>query len=95
MKDSETGDPPRATAGPPSSTPGPWYVGVVTGVSAAGAEGTIRSEASGRTYPFSLALAEFRGGNGAPTRLTAGVRVGFDLAWTAHGVRVSAIRLLD
>lgn len=96
MSDAATGDNPTGIAEPPPSAPlGSWYLGIVSRVSAAGEEGFIRSEGSGRDYPYSIALAQIMGGGGPPRRLRAGTRVGFDLAWTAHGVRVSVIRLLD
>lgn len=72
-----------------------WHVGVVTRVFYGTESGTLRSEVSAREYRFRVPFVEIRGPVPRIDALREGMRVGFDLAHTQRGVRVTVIRVLD
>ena len=56
--------------------------------------GTIRS-ASGRDIPFVFQFVSMLGPHRRFTDLREGMDVGYDVSWTANGLRVSVIRIPD
>ncbi len=71
----------------------PWHLGVVTRIGPDGGSGVVRSETTGREYDFEIPFVEIRGAEAGA--LFEGLRVGFDLSWTARGLRASVIRVFD
>ena len=78
--------------GPP---PDSWYRGRITRVYYGSESGTLTSSATGREYPFKHPYVDIIGPIPRIDGLREGMEVGFDLAWTSRGVRVSVIRVFD
>jgi hypothetical protein len=74
---------------------GRYYRGVITRVYYGSETGMLRSEASGREYPFRYPFVEIRGAIPRIDGLREGMAVGFDLGWTSRGQRVTVIRVFD
>jgi hypothetical protein len=80
----------------PAAEPGHrYYRGVVSRVFYGSESGTLTSEASGRTYHFGRPTVRIIGPIPRVDGLREGMRVGFDVAWTSRGLRVSVIRVFD
>ena len=74
---------------------GRYYRGVITRVYYGSESGTLRSEDSGREYPFRYPLVEIRGAIPRIDGLREGMAVGFDLGRTSRGTGVTVIRVFD
>jgi hypothetical protein len=74
---------------------GRYYRGIITRVYYGSESGTLRSEWSEREYRFSHPFVEIRGPIPRIDGLREGMAVGFDLAWTSRGQRVTVIRIFD
>ena len=72
-----------------------YYRGVISRVYYGSESGTLRSEASGREYHFKHPFVQIVGPIPRVDGLREGMAVGFDLAWTSRGIRVSLIRVFD
>jgi hypothetical protein len=72
-----------------------YYRGVIRRVYYGSESGMLTSEATGREYHFKYPYLEIRGPIPRVSGLREGMTVGFDLAWTSRGVRVSLIRVFD
>ena len=72
-----------------------YYRGVITRVYYGSESGTLRSESTGRVYPFRYPFVEIRGAIPRVDGLREGMLVGFDLGWTSGGARVTVIRVYD
>lgn len=72
-----------------------YYRGVITRVYYGSESGTLRADASGREYRFKFPFVDVRGPIPKIDGLREGMRVGFDLGWTSHGVRVTLIKVYD
>jgi hypothetical protein len=70
-----------------------YYMGVVERVYYGSESGVLVSDATGRRYPFKVPFVDIVGTIPKVSGLREGMRVGFDLAWTSRGVRVSTIRV--
>jgi hypothetical protein len=70
-----------------------YYRGVITRVYYGSESGTLVSEATGREYQFKYPFVDIVGPIPRIDGLREGMRVGFDLAWTSRGRRVSLIRV--
>ena len=77
------------------SPPGPWYRGTIRRVFYGSESGTLTSNATGREYRFKRPFVEIIGPIPRIDGLREGMEVGFDLAWTSRGERVSIIRVFD
>jgi hypothetical protein len=87
-----------ALAGDDTDTGSPrerYYRGVVTRVYYGSESGTLTSEATGREYHFRHPFVQIVGPIPRVDGLREGMSVGFDLARTSRGVRVSLIRVFD
>jgi hypothetical protein len=87
-----------APATPPATPPTPadsYYRGVISRVFYGSESGTLTSETSGRTYQFRQPSVRIIGPIPRVDGLREGMRVGFDVAWTSRGLRVSVIRVFD
>ena len=72
-----------------------YYRGTITRVYYGSETGTIRSDESGREYRFKWPLVEIRAPVPRVGHLREGMRVGFDVGWTASGLIVTVIRVVD
>lgn len=72
-----------------------YYRGTIARVYYGSETGTIRSDASGREYRFRWPFVEIRGPIPRVGGLREGMRVGFDVGWTAAGLIVSVIRVYE
>jgi hypothetical protein len=72
-----------------------YYRGTITRVYYGSESGTIRSDDSGREYRFRWPIVEIRGPIPRVGGLREGMRVGFDVGWTAAGLVVSVIRVYE
>ncbi len=73
------------------------YVGHIVRFSPPRGVGSVRSD-NGREVPFDVRFLEVAGvgrGDAARDVLEEGMRVGFDVGWTASGLRITWIRRLD
>jgi hypothetical protein len=81
-------------AAPPLADDAPrFYMGVIERVYYGSESGILASEATGRRYQFKVPFVDIVGTIPKVSGLREGMRVGFDLAWTSRGVRVSTIRV--
>jgi hypothetical protein len=80
---------------PPDASGARYYRGVIRRVFYGSESGTLQSEATGREYQFKFPHVEIRGTIPKVSGLREGMTVGFDLAWTSRGQRVSVIRVYD
>lgn len=71
-----------------------YYRGTVVALRRGAQRGTIRS-ASGRDIPFVFAFVTMAGPHRRFEDLEEGMEVGYDVSWTAKGLRVSTIRVPD
>ncbi len=72
-----------------------WYRGIITRVYYGSETGTLTSKATGREYQFKGQFVRIIGSIPRIDGLREGMEVGFDLAWTSSGRRVSVIRVFD
>jgi hypothetical protein len=70
-----------------------YYSGVINRVYYGSESGTLVSDATGREYQFKRPFVEIIGPIPRIDGLREGMKVGFDLAWTSRGRRVSVIRV--
>lgn len=82
-------------AAPDDASAARYYRGVIRRVFYGSESGTLQSEATGREYHFKFPYVEIRGPIPKVSGLREGMTVGFDLAWTSRGPRVSVIRVYD
>lgn len=87
--------PEPGTAEPAASLRERYYQGVITRVYYGSETGTLTSAATGREYTFKGPSVQIVGALPRVAALREGMSVGFDLAWTSRGVRVSVIRIFD
>ncbi len=81
---------------PPAETPvDRYYRGVIVRVYYGSESGTLRSDATGREYPFKFPFVEVRGPIPRIDALREGMVVGFDLSRSSRGVLVSVIHPLE
>ncbi|MFN8545645.1 MAG: hypothetical protein U0807_15780 [Candidatus Binatia bacterium] len=73
----------------------PWYRGVIVRVSYGSESGVLRSDATGREYPFRHPLVDIQGPIPRVDGLREGMAVGFDVARSSLGVQVSVIKVFD
>jgi hypothetical protein len=92
MSDDDAPAPPSAT---PPALADSYYRGVISRVFYGSESGTLTSETSGRTYQFRQPSVRIIGPIPRVDGLREGMRVGFDVAWTSRGLRVSVIRVFD
>lgn len=89
---SDDGD---GVASPSATIAGPerYYRGVITRVYYGSESGVLRSEATGREYPFRAPFVDIQGAIPRIDGLREGMSVGFDLGWTSRGQLVTLIRV--
>ncbi len=71
-----------------------YYRGTIVKLHEGSQRGVVRSS-SGRRIPFSFMFVTMLGPHRAFSDLRAGMEIGYDVSHTAHGLRVSAIRIPD
>jgi hypothetical protein len=76
-------------AAPPTE---PFYRGIIKRILGGSVMGTVLSD-SGREVPFAAAHVVVSGAGRRFEDLREGMRVGFDVGWTSHGLRVTQIHL--
>lgn len=81
--------------GGPAEAADHYYRGTITRVYYGSESGTIRADESGREYRFRWPIVEIRGPIPRVGGLREGMRVGFDVGWTASGLIVSVIRVYE
>ncbi len=69
-----------------------FYHGVIVKLFPKNNMGVVRTE-SGREITFSYNLVIVLGGNKNPNDLREGQMIGYDLGWTANGLRVTKIKV--
>lgn len=69
-----------------------FYLGTIRRVFPGAGLGVVRSD-SGREIPFAAAHVLIRGEVARFDELREGMRVGFDVGWTAHGLRVTLLQV--
>lgn len=85
-----------AAPAPPLADDAPrYYIGIIERVYYGSESGILASEATGRRYQFRVPFVDILGPIPKVSGLREGMRVGFDLAWTSRGIRVSTIRVFD
>jgi hypothetical protein len=72
-----------------------YYPGTIQRVYYGSESGTLVSDTTGREYQFKAPFVDILGPVPRISGLREGMRVGFDLAWTSHGPRVTVIRVYD
>lgn len=72
-----------------------YYRGVITRVYYGSDSGLLRSQATQREYLFRAPHVDIRGPIPRVDGLREGMAVGFDLAWTSGGPRVTVIRVFE
>ncbi len=81
-------NPERTVAGERSDL---YYHGIIRCLSSRKGTGVVCT-ASGRDVTFSYQMVRMSGPVRSPKGLRAGMRVGYDLGWSGHGLRVTRIR---
>jgi hypothetical protein len=76
----------------PEQTGERFYLGTILRVFSGAGLGVVRSDA-GRDIPFAAAHVSIRGGAQRFEELREGMRVGFDVGWTARGLRVTVLQV--
>lgn len=72
-----------------------FYKGIIHKIIASAESGIVLSD-SGKEIPFVFPFVRLIGAPRLDIRyLTEGMRVGFDVGWTAKGLRVSTIKIYD
>jgi cold shock CspA family protein len=71
-----------------------FYPGTIRKLYAGSGFGLVRSD-TGREIPFAAAHVLIGGRVGRFDELREGMRVGFDVGWTSHGLRVTVLRVRD
>jgi hypothetical protein len=71
-----------------------FYRGTIVRLYPGSRTGVVRT-GNGRDVRFVLADVRLLGGDAAFHALREGMEIGFDLGWTSHGVRVTAIKIFD
>ena len=69
-----------------------FYHGVIVKLFPKNNMGVVRTE-SGREITFSYNLVIVLGGSKSPNDLREGQMIGYDLGWTANGLRVTKIKV--
>ena len=69
-----------------------FYHGVIVKLFPKNNMGVVRTE-SGREITFSYNLVIVLGGSKSPNDLREGQKIGYDLGWTANGLRVTKIKV--
>ena len=69
-----------------------FYHGVIVKLFPKNNMGVVRTE-SGREITFSYNLVIVLGGSKSPNDLREGQMIGYDLGWTANGLRVTKIKI--
>ena len=69
-----------------------FYLGTIRRVFPSAGLGVVRSD-SGREIAFAAAHVLIRGAAERFEQLREGMRVGFDVGWTAHGLRVTLLHV--
>jgi hypothetical protein len=77
----------------PAPAPDSWYRGTIHRVYYGSESGTLLSDATGREYHFKHPFVTIVGPIPRIDGLRPGMKVGFDLAWTSRGRRVSVIKI--
>lgn len=80
---------------PAESPAGRYYRGIIVRVYYGSDSGTLRSDATGREYPFRFPFVEVRGPIPRIDALREGMAVGFDLSRSSRGTLVSVIHPLE
>ena len=68
-----------------------YHQGVITKLFPSNNTGVVRTE-SGRELTFSYELVILHGEAKSPLELKEGQRVGYDLGWTSHGLRITKLK---
>lgn len=76
----------------PEETGERFYLGTIRRVFPSAGLGVVRSD-SGREIPFAAAHVLIRGAAERFEELREGMRVGFDVGWTSHGLRVTLLQV--
>ena len=76
----------------PEETGERFYLGTIRRVFLSAGLGLVRSD-TGREIPFAAAHVLIRGEAERFEDLREGMRVGFDVGWTAHGLRVTLLQV--
>lgn len=76
----------------PEETGERFYLGTIRRVFPSAGLGVVRSDA-GREIPFAAAHVLIRGAAERFEQLREGMRVGFDVGWTSHGLRVTLLQV--
>jgi len=71
-----------------------FYAGTIRRLYAGAGFGLVRSD-SGREIPFAAAHVSVGGCVERFDQLREGMRVGFDVGWTSHGLRVTVLRVRE
>lgn len=79
---------------PGAQTIGRYYRGTICKLHRGPERGRVRT-ANGREIPFIFQHVTMVGPKRHFTDLRDGMTVGYDVAWTSHGLRVSVIRIPD
>ena len=69
-----------------------FYLGTIRRVFPGAGLGVVRTD-SGREIPFASAHVIIRGAADRFDQLREGMRVGFDVGWTSHGLRVTLLQV--
>ncbi len=69
-----------------------FYHGVIVKLFPRNNLGIVRTE-SGREITFSYNLVVVLGASKSPNELREGQKIGYDLGWTGHGLRVTKIKV--
>jgi len=69
-----------------------FYHGVIVKLFPRNNLGVVRTE-SGREITFSYSLVIVISASKSPNELREGQRIGYDLGWTGHGLRVTKIKV--
>jgi cold shock CspA family protein len=76
----------------PEQTGERFYLGTIHRMFPSAGLGVVRSDA-GRDIPFAAAHVLIRGAAQRFEELREGMRVGFDVGWTARGLRVTLLQV--
>jgi hypothetical protein len=71
-----------------------FYQGVIARIAWGSETGVIRS-GNGREIPFVFPFVVVAGERRRVETLREGMRVGFDVGWTSHGLRVTVLKVYD
>ncbi len=71
-----------------------FYQGVIAQVTWSKGIGSVLSR-NGREIPFDFSLVTMVGERRRIEHLLPGMRVGYDVGWTQHGLRITVLKLYD